>query len=93
MAKGAKLEDAHRAAGLSGNRKSAWKIRQRADVIRRIDELLDRREHIEVKAVERAISETALNQTEVLRMLVADRELAREKGQNGGGDPRGGAPR
>jgi hypothetical protein len=83
IVKGAKLEDAHRAAGLAGNRKSAWKIRQRADVIRRIEELLERREQIEAKAVERAIGETALNRTEILRMLVADRELARERGQMG----------
>lgn len=81
MAKGAKLEEAHKTAGFSGNRKSAWKIRQRADVVRRIEELLDRRQLIETEAVERAISATALNQTEILRMLLADRELAREKGQ------------
>lgn len=81
IAKGAKLEDAHKSAGLSGNRKSAWKIRQRSDVTRRIQELLDQREQIEAKAVERAIRETALTQSEIIRMLVADRELARERGQ------------
>ena len=81
VAKGAKLEDAHRAAGLAGNRKSAWKIRQRSDVTRRIEELLDQREQVEAKGVERAIGETALSQTAIIRMLVADRELAREKGQ------------
>jgi phage terminase small subunit len=81
IVKGAKLEDAHRAAGLSGNRKSAWKIRQRADVIRRIEELLDQRDQVEAKVVERAISEAALTRTGILRMLVADHELARERGQ------------
>jgi hypothetical protein len=83
MARGAKLEEAHSAAGLSGNRKSAWKIRQRADVVRRIEELLDRRQLIETKAVEQAITATALSQAEIIRMLLADRELARERGQVG----------
>jgi|HubBroStandDraft_4_1064222.scaffolds.fasta_scaffold502347_2 hypothetical protein len=53
IVRGAKLEDAHRAAGLSGNRKSAWKIRQRSDMIRRIKELLEQREQIEAKAARR----------------------------------------
>ena len=81
IVKGAKLEDAHKAAGLSGNRKSAWQIRQRPDVIRRIEEILHQRDQVEAKAVERAISETALTRTGILRMLVADHELARERGQ------------
>jgi phage terminase small subunit len=81
LAKGKTLEEAHRVAGFSGNRKTGSQLRQRPDISRRVTEILSRRDRAEERATERAIERTAITRADVLEMLVEDRNLARARGQ------------
>ena len=81
IAKGKTLEEAHRAAGFSGNRKTGSQLRQRPDISGRVTEILNGRDRAEERATERAIERTAITRADVLEMLVEDRNLARARGQ------------
>lgn len=69
IAAGKSLEDAHRAAGYKGDRRNADALRKRKDISRRIHTILHTRDHIEAKAVERAIERTAITKQRVLEEL------------------------
>lgn len=55
LAKGKTLEEAHRVAGYSGNRKTGSQLRQRPDISGRVAEILAAQERISEKATQKAI--------------------------------------
>lgn len=67
MAKGRTLEEAHTAAGYSGNRKAAWPLSQRLDITGRVAEILAQRAQIETEATQQAVQATGLTKAWVIQ--------------------------
>lgn len=67
MAKGKTLEEAHTAAGYSGNRKAAWPLSRRLDITGRVEELLSQRAQIETEATQQAVQATGLTKAWVIQ--------------------------
>jgi hypothetical protein len=58
-------------------------LRGLREIDERIGEIRATQQLVQEKAVERAIDEAAITRTDVIRMLIEDHSLAREKGQIG----------
>src|SRR5207253_323841 len=65
----ARIEEAHRVAGYRADRRNAQHLRQGDDISRRIEELLAKRDKIDVRATERAIERTAITKQRVIEEL------------------------
>ena len=80
VAKGVSATNAYIAAGYKTNAKaaavSANRLLKRVDVATRVQELLERRQHIEEKATEKAIEKTAITKEWVIKRLVENTERA-----------------
>lgn len=76
-------EKAYETAGFKRNRGNAHTLKQRQIVSNRIAELLAEMEAQRKREVNRASEKAAVTKADVLRMLVEDREMARQKNQLG----------
>jgi hypothetical protein len=50
-------------------------------IVARVDKILAERQRVEAKVTERAIKRSAITKERIIEMLLADRDLARQKGQ------------
>lgn len=69
LAKGKSAVDAYGLAGFKPDRRNAAKLHASDDILRRVGELLDKRERVETAATERAIEKLALTKEAVLSEL------------------------
>ena len=81
IAKGKSAYEAYLTAGFKPSRPNASRLQHQDNILQRVSEILAGRQRIEEKATERAIRRVSITKTDVLAMLIDDRELAREKGQ------------
>ena len=73
---------AYEAAGYRRNRGHASTLRRNPRILQRVDEILETKGQIQSRGVLAAIERVMLSKTAVIEMLLADRELARVKGQS-----------
>lgn len=69
LATGMSLLDAHEDAGFKPDRGNAYRLQHTDAILQRVSELLDKREHIESKATEKAIEKLAITKEAVLSEL------------------------
>lgn len=69
LAKGKSADDAYESAGYSPNRGNAATLKKKESISIRVNELLDRRDAIEVASTERAITKLAITKEAVLGEL------------------------
>jgi len=69
LAKGKKAEEAYRTAGFKPDRRNALKLHSSPEIIRRVGEILDKRETVDAKATEIAIQKLAITKERVLEEL------------------------
>jgi hypothetical protein len=82
LAAGKTAVDAYEWAGYRRNRGHASTLRKNPGLLKRVDEILESRGQIQGRGALAAIERARLTKTAVIEMLLADRELAREKGQS-----------
>lgn len=83
LANGQVPEKAYKSAGFQGNRGNACTLKHKSHVSKRVEELIVEKRSLEAKAHVKAVAEVAVSRSDVLRMLVEDREMARAKNQLG----------
>jgi len=76
LAKGTTAIEAHRLAGYSPDRSSAWRLQHNASIAQRVGEILAAREHASAKATERAIEKAAVDKAWVMTKLRENAERA-----------------
>ena len=81
LAAGKSAVDAYEAAGYRRNRGHASTLRKNPKLLKRVDEILETRGQIQGRGALAAIERIRLTKAAVMDMLLADRELARQKGQ------------
>ena len=81
LAAGKTAVDAYEVAGYRRNRGHASTLRKNPKLLKRVDEILETRGEIQGRGALAAIDRVRLTKTGVIDMLLADRELARQKGQ------------
>lgn len=69
LASGMSLSDAYADAGFKPDRGNASRLQQNDNIVQRVRELFDKREHIEAKATEKAIERLAITKESVLGEL------------------------
>lgn len=69
LAAGMSLLDAHEDAGFKPDRGNAHRLQHKDDIVQRVSDILDKREHIETKATEKAIEKLAITKQQVLSEL------------------------
>jgi hypothetical protein len=74
LAKGKTLEEAHRAAGYTGNRSAASQLKQKLNISQRVDEILAAREEKHAQSTAKAIERASLTKQWVIERLVANVE-------------------
>ena len=74
--------DAYEAAGYRRNRGHASTLRRNPKILQRVDEILESKGQIQGRGALAAIERARLTKTAVIEMLLADRELARRRGQS-----------
>ena len=82
LAVGKTAVDAYEAAGYRRNRGHASTLRRNPRILQRVDEILETKGQIQGRGALAAIERAMLSKTAVIEMLLADRELARVKGQS-----------
>ena len=83
VAEGKPLSHAYAAAGYRPHPANPTRLRGLREIDERIGEIRATQQLVQERAVEHAINEAAITRTDVIRMLIEDRDLAREKGQIG----------
>ena len=81
LAAGKHAVDAYEVAGYRRNRGHASTLRKNPKLLKRVDEILETQGQIQGRGALAAIDRVRLTKTAVMDMLLADRELARQKGQ------------
>lgn len=81
VAKGTAIGAAYVLAGYRAHPANPTRLRTRREVNERIREILTEQTEIQERALQQAIDETSVTKSVVLRMLIEDRLLARQKGQ------------
>ena len=81
LAAGKTAVAAYETAGYRRNRGHASTLRKNPKLLKRVDEILETRGQIQGRGALAAIDRGRLTKTAVMDMLLADRELARQKGQ------------
>jgi phage terminase small subunit len=69
LAKGKEAGEAYEAAGFTANDGNARRLKQNEAIMKRVEALLSEREHIHVKAIERAIEKTGITIGRVIEEL------------------------
>lgn len=69
LAAGMSLLDAYEDAGFKSDRGNAYRLQQKDAILQRVSDILDKREHIEAKATEKAIEKLAITKQAVLSEL------------------------
>lgn len=70
LAKGKSAVEAHKLAGYSENRGNAATLKQNKAILKRVEELLNRRNEIDIKATQKAVEKLAITKEAVLAELV-----------------------
>lgn len=70
LAKGKSATEAHKLAGYSFNRGNAATLKRNKQIAKRVEELLNKRNEIDIKATQRAVERLAITKESVLAELV-----------------------
>ena len=81
LAAGQNASQAYEHAGYKPNRGNATALKQNESISMRVSELLDEQQRVIVQSTAKAIEQAAITKTDVIRMLLDDRELARKANQ------------
>jgi phage terminase small subunit len=81
LAAGQNASQAYEHAGYKPNRGNATALKQNECISMRVSELLDEQQRVIMQSTAKAIEQAAITKTDVIRMLLDDRELARKANQ------------